>query len=248
MTDGEELSFQIDAYTPDTMPMARLAEYIAQLAAILGEEKAVHFVRLAPGSTQVIHKIEREAAPKVHARANAVRRGAGTVEARRAYHRVNRLLREDNGTAVLRDISNGAEIIQFPGIEEREETFSGVKQRGAVDGKLVRLGGVKKWIPLTLLCESETITNCYCREPVARELGKLIYEHVRLFGNGRWDRDAEGKWSLESMNVDSFEPLRNDTLEDAIARIAMIGGEWNSDSLAELNSIRHNGQTDDGGI
>ena len=37
---GAEYRFSIDAYTPATMPMARLAEYMAQLALILGEPGA----------------------------------------------------------------------------------------------------------------------------------------------------------------------------------------------------------------
>ena len=37
---------KIDAYTPETMPMGRLAEYMADLAVILGERAAVHFVQL----------------------------------------------------------------------------------------------------------------------------------------------------------------------------------------------------------
>jgi hypothetical protein len=32
-----EYRFRIDAFTPETMPMARLAEYMSQLAQLLGE-------------------------------------------------------------------------------------------------------------------------------------------------------------------------------------------------------------------
>jgi hypothetical protein len=248
MTTDEEFSFQIDAYTPDTMPMARLAEYIAQLAAILGEEKAVHFVKLKPGSTQVIHRIEREAVPKVRERTSAVRRGAGPGEARRAYRRVNRLLREDNGTATLRDDSTGAEIIKFPGIDEKEETFSGVRQRGAVDGEVIRIGGVQKWIPITLRSEQDTIANCFCRVEVAKQLAKHLFEPVRLFGNGRWCRDTEGKWALEFFSVDSFDALREETISQAIARIAAIETQWGEDSLPELYTLRHNGEMGNGGL
>jgi len=226
MTQDEEFRFQIAAYTPDTMPMARLAEYLAQLATILGEEKSVHFVKIEPGSTQVVHRVEREAVPKVRARADSVRRGDGPSDARRAYRRVNRLLREDNGTAVLRDSGTGADIINFPGIEEREETFTGVRQRGAIDGEVVRIGGIQKWIPIMLRSEGETITNCYCKQSVAERLGGNLFKPVRLFGSGRWNRDAEGKWSLGHLVVDSFEPLRIETLSQAIARISAIDPQW----------------------
>ncbi len=228
--------------------MSRLAEYLAQLAMILGEEKAVHFVKLAPGSTQVIHRVEREAVPKVRARADSVRRGDGPSEARRAYRRVNRLLREDNGTAILQDDATGAEIINFPGVEEQEETFTGVRQRGAVDGEVVRIGGIQKWVPITLRSEGEAIANCYCKHDVAKELARHLFEPVRLFGSGRWDRDAEGKWSLDHLVVDSFVPLREENISQAIARIVAIGAEWSDESIAELSSLRHDVEQDDGGI
>jgi len=48
---GGEYRFKIDAYTPDTMPMSRLAEYMRELSEMLGEPSAVHFERLEPGST-----------------------------------------------------------------------------------------------------------------------------------------------------------------------------------------------------
>jgi len=49
--DGEHshalmLRFSIRAYDPDRMPMARLSEYLAELASVLGETHAVHFVSL----------------------------------------------------------------------------------------------------------------------------------------------------------------------------------------------------------
>ena len=75
MAAGEEFRFKIDAYSPETMPMARLAECLAQLAIILGELNAVHLVRLEGGSTIVVHKIEREAVPKVVDRVTSVRVG-----------------------------------------------------------------------------------------------------------------------------------------------------------------------------
>ena len=101
MAAGEEFQFKIDAYSPETMPMARLAEYLAQLAIILGELNAVHLVRLEGGSTIVVHKIEREAVPKVVDRVTSVRVGNGPLDAVRANRRINQFLREDNAVGVL---------------------------------------------------------------------------------------------------------------------------------------------------
>lgn len=237
MIGDEEFRFKIEAYSPETMPMARLAEYLAHLATILGEEKAVHFVKLEPGSTEVVHRIEREAVPKVRARAASVRRGEGPSDARRAFRRVNRLLREDNGSAVLVE-STGAQIINFPGIKQREETFGGVSQRSSVDGKVVRVGGIQKWVPITLQSEGETIPNCYCSQSLAKELAKKLWEFVRLHGDGKWTRDGEGRWTLNVLNVDSFEPLIDETLTQALERLGAIAPKWDAESVSEVQALR----------
>jgi hypothetical protein len=53
-----EYRLRIDAFTPETLPMSRLAEYMADLATLLGEQERVHFARLENGSTALVHTIE----------------------------------------------------------------------------------------------------------------------------------------------------------------------------------------------
>src|SRR5262245_31704250 len=102
MSGFEEFRFKLEAYSPDPIPMARLAEYMAELAAILGETKSVHFSGVESGSTVLAHWVEHEAIPKVRLRVESVRAGRGPRDARDAYRKVNKLLREDNARAVLR--------------------------------------------------------------------------------------------------------------------------------------------------
>lgn len=51
---GAEYRFQIDAYTPETITMARLAEYMTYLAQVLGETASVHFDRLLGSSRKAV--------------------------------------------------------------------------------------------------------------------------------------------------------------------------------------------------
>jgi hypothetical protein len=44
-----EYTFRIDVFTPETMPMARLAEYLAELSKLVGHSQSTHFDRVAPG-------------------------------------------------------------------------------------------------------------------------------------------------------------------------------------------------------
>ena len=54
MNDQHEYRFVIDALSPDSLPMARLAEYMGELARLLGRPDQVHFERLEGGSTVLV--------------------------------------------------------------------------------------------------------------------------------------------------------------------------------------------------
>ncbi len=113
--DQPEYRFKIDAYTPETFPMARLAAYMGDLAVLLGEKEHVHFVRLEPGSTVLVQRIDRESAPRVRDRIRALRpsEGQGAGDALSAFKAIDRRLAEDNATGELCG-DGGAQIIRFP--------------------------------------------------------------------------------------------------------------------------------------
>jgi hypothetical protein len=222
MAEGEEFRFRIEAYTPETMPMVRLAEYLHELAAILGEPKAIHFVRLDAGSTVVVHQVEREAVPKVRKRAIAVARQRGSREGMRAYRTINRLLRADNGAGVLQ-AATGAEIIRFPGIEEIKR-FGSVTQQCSVDGEVIRIGGTRDRVPITLRSEEELIPDCYAGRATAKRLATYLFEPVRLFGNGRFVREDGGTWKLEYFVVDTFYHLTEEPLSSVVEALRAFPG------------------------
>lgn len=106
MTMPEEYRFWIDAYSPESIPMARLAAYMHKLATLLGQEDRVHFARLEPGSTSVVHRIEREAVPKIRQRVALVATGDGPDDAKKAYRELNDMLRNDNAIGELRSTTD----------------------------------------------------------------------------------------------------------------------------------------------
>lgn len=258
MSDVEEFRLNIEAYTPETMPMDRLAEYLAELAKVLGESTSVHFVRLETGSTSVVHAIQREAIPKIRNRTSSVARGIGPRDAVRAYKKINRLLREDNGRAVwARNVTAPApaqvavesDIIIFPGMDDAAEKFTAISQRGSLDGEVIRVGGSQKLIPITLMAESQEIAGCWATRPIAKELARRLFEPVRLFGTGRWNRNDDGDWSLDIFKVESFQPLRDISLAAALTELRSIQTDWDDGSLTELDFIR-NGRSEaaNGGV
>ncbi|MGB3390245.1 MAG: hypothetical protein WBA88_19930, partial [Pseudaminobacter sp.] len=64
-----------DSYTPDTLPMERLAEYMIALAKLLGEPHDVHFDAVRKGSAVLVAKIDAPAQPKVRERVRRLEAG-----------------------------------------------------------------------------------------------------------------------------------------------------------------------------
>ncbi|MGO9005590.1 MAG: hypothetical protein ACLQIQ_12800 [Beijerinckiaceae bacterium] len=248
MSDTEEFRLKIEAFTPETMPMQRLADYLAQFALMLGESASVHFVRLEEGSTSVVHRIQREAVPKVKARTASIRRGLGPRDSVRAYRRINRMLRDDNGSAVWREEKTEAEIIVFPGIGDAEEVITGISQHGSIDGEVVRVGGLQTTVPIMLKCEHDELSGCWASKAVAKALGGHLFEPVRLFGTGRWNRNDEGKWTLDNFRVGSFVTLRDAPLSAALNEIRALQIEWDGRAYEELTMIRDDEEIMHGGL
>ncbi len=234
----EEYKFKIQAYTPDTLPMERFASYLRELALMLGESSYVHFVRLEPGSTVIVHKVDKEAVPKIRERTIAVKRGQGTVTEMRSYRQLNNLLREDNATGVLTG-DNDAEIIQFPGKDEERTRFTSIQQHGEIDGEVIRVGGSKDIVPILLQVEGKEISHCYANRTLAKELAKNLFEPVRLYGEGRWERSDEGIWSLIHFDVNRFEVLKEISLSQTVIALRGLQGEWGEDALHEILRSRH---------
>jgi hypothetical protein len=237
--DGTEYQFKIDAYSPDTMPMARLAQYMAELADLLGERTNVHFRRLTKGSTILNARIDREATPKVRDRVAGVRAGDAPAEPMRAYNALNRLLRDDNAVGVLRDAASRGIIVRFPGREVAEEKFSSIRQQGSIDGIVTGIRGKDDTIHITINSEGQQVSGCETTRAIAKQLGAKLFEPVRLFGRGRWSRDADGVWALLTFKIESFDALQDIPLTSALAELRAIPTEWGDSAFGELDEMRH---------
>ena len=149
---GTPFVFRIDSFTPQTIPMVRLGEYMMALARLLGEPAGVHFEKLTSGSACLNLKVERDALPKVRARADAVRRGEASREVMEQFRGINRMLREDSGTAKFAAEAKG-KVLAFPGRDEVLAKPLVVRQLGTFDGQLMRVGGTDATVHVMLVSE-----------------------------------------------------------------------------------------------
>ncbi|MEX0759091.1 MAG: hypothetical protein WD100_05885 [Tistlia sp.] len=220
---------RIDAYSPATIPMARLASYMQGFASLMGYDKSVHFETVETGSTQLVARVDFEDVPKVRERLVAAARGEAPKEVRKAFDDLDRLMADDNAAGSLYEDGEArptGEIIRFPGRDRpKPKTYGPFNQRGSLDGLLVSIGGTDQTISLQLLNGSIKYTGCETRDrSLARKLGHHLFEPIRIHGSGRWLREEDGNWTLRNFKVESFEALESGDLRDVIESLRKAPG------------------------
>ncbi|MBC5825040.1 MAG: hypothetical protein DLM68_17665 [Hyphomicrobiales bacterium] len=245
MSDDTRLIFYIDAYSPETFPMAKLAEYMADFAALLGRENAVHFAGLEKGSTKLAALVECEDVPKATTRLHDIRQGNPPKDASKLFAQIDDRLANDN--AIGRIFVEGEEgaaaaLLTFPGRDRpKAQSYGPFTQEGTLDGLLISVGGKDETISIRLQNGDTTYANCETNRTIARELGKHLFEPIRIYGSGRWMREADSTWTLRGFRVHRFDVLDKDSLRDAVTALrAVPGSGWKDmdDPLAELADLR----------
>jgi hypothetical protein len=220
--------------------MARLAEYLRRLANVFGNEDHIHFLRVEDGSHASVIEIDEEIEPVVIARTRDAAIGRGPDEAVAGYEALQESLEENGFTAELEQ-EDGEIVAAFAIPAEADvETFGPFWQEGTIDGLLTRIEGVDETIHVTLIFEGSR-----CKAEANRELGVHLgprfYKLVRLFGRGKWFRNAEGRWELQRFVIHSFEDLEDVSLPEIVERLRAIPDndlKTLADPISEILKIR----------
>lgn len=233
--------FRIDAWKPETLPMARLAEYLAKLSLMFGNKEHVHFLKVRKGSAIPEIAVDFETAPKIAARLKLVGKPDAPPELKNVNRDINHMLREDNASATLK-FKHGAVVIKFPGRKTPLTEEVVVHEQGDLDGIIIRVGGKDDSVPVWVEGEGKEIYKCQANRDLARQLAAHLFgDPVRVAGKGQWCRTPERKWELEKFEIKSFEVLDAVPLEQLIEELRQVEGNlWNEmeDPQAELRKLR----------
>ena len=240
MTD-KNYSFTINGgYTPKTIPMERLAEYMTGLARMMGEEAYVHFDSVVEGSVALKARVDEPAQPKVRERVQAVRSGSAPVEIRKHFEALDEMLRRDNAFATL--AGGEGVVVPFPGRNRPEPAvFGPFRQRGTIDGEVYRIGGKDSTKHVNIRSSRGDLSVLWATEAVARRLLPHCWTGIlRFSGEGSWIRHGDGRWELKTFRIDDFELLDDASLLEVVARLRAVGGhELGEDPLTALLAERH---------
>jgi hypothetical protein len=238
-----EYRFKIEDFTPHTMPLDRLSEYLKALSQLFGHSESVHLMSVEDGSAQPMFLVNSTDEIKIRERLKAVQTKQAPDEAMRANKQLNELLREDNTTAAVVDPVD-RKILKFPGRElNKLLEYGPFTQPDTVDGIPIRVGGEGDWVPVHLEDAQRVVHICTARRSVAKDIAAHLFTGtIRVVGTGRWLRQRDGEWKLaEPFRIKDFEPLPDTDLKTSIERLRAIPAKWKEldDPIGELKKIRH---------
>src|SRR3954449_4665544 len=106
MADKKIFTLHVEGFTPETMPVARLADYLKDVSGIIGAN--AHLIGITQGSTNLALALDDETEMQARDRA-----ADPNLESDDKFIAFNTKLRRDNAFAVLLDDKHG-KVIEFP--------------------------------------------------------------------------------------------------------------------------------------
>jgi len=244
MADYEDISFVIPGYTPETMPLNRLIEYLQQMAVVLGDPENLHLIDIRRSSTAPVLRTPIATALVARERAQRVQRGEGTRRQTDAYNKIRYMLRRDAAAAVqpqrpaLLTTPNRV-LLEIPVAPDSTGAIEGLRQFTTIDGQLMRIGGAGEVAALQVQSlEGQVLSGFTAKRALAKEMAMLLYEPIRLSGVGQWCRNENGKWLLDRMLVQSYERLEDEDIVLTLERLRSLNVEWPEDAWDRLANER----------
>jgi hypothetical protein len=245
VADKREYRLKIDGFTPETMPMRGLLEYLSDIATLFGEDGHVHLIKIEQSSVSPVVLVDWEAEPKVLERLIKARNREGSEEAVRAIDNINARLRSDNTTAHLLNPAK-ANVIEFPGVKiPKAIEWPSINQAGTFFGVPIAVGGKNDPVPVHLQ-DGAIEHHLSASRGKAKDIAQHLFSSViRATGHGRWRKMENGDWQVERFIIEDFEPVKVSDFDEAVSKLKSIDAAWKraDDPLAELEAIR-NGDSD----
>ena len=240
MADLERFKFTVPGYSPETMPLSRLMDYLNHLSIVLGSPGDLHLVGIERGSTRPVLAMRHDIAKRARDNARAVAEGGGSATRREAFNSIRRMVAEDGGPAAVLKAPKGAVILKFPSAAIGEDqVVNSLRQHTSIEGTLVRIGGIGNNAQLLIQeMDGNVIAGSAASRPLAQEMARLIYHAIRVNGDATWHRTEEGNWKITRLLVQSYSALDERELEDVVAELRAVKVKWPEDSLEQLQAMR----------
>lgn len=235
MHQGPELRWVLEGFTPETIPFARLTEYMTELAKLFGEQDAVRFLRVEDNCVAVVNKVVKPGSlSKIENRLRLVRDSHPVASRNEPYDRINTMLSEDKGRAYIK--RGSAIILRFPGLPEPAADEVYIEGVATVSGYLYYLSETRAGeISIRIRQHEKPMARCVAPASLSADLKKLLFSSVRLTGKGQWKRDGDGNWSVTDLLVAKGVEIKDCSVRQAINELRSINASWDDDALLKYD-------------
>lgn len=232
MSEPTKYTFWIKDKTPETMGLARLAEYYQQLGAIFGDADAVHLMQIHKSSHGSELRVDAKAAQQ---RLCGLRDGSAPAEALKARDRIDAMLAEDATTGHFADPQNNV-IYLFSAKKAETAARVVLRDAGAVSGELYYMNGGVNNVSIRLRISGGGAVSGTVSKEMAKKMRPHLLEQVRIFGEATWTRDDKG-WTPSEFEIQHFTPLVRGTLRGAVDEMRGMSVKWHEDPLGFLATL-----------
>lgn len=217
--------------------MARLAEYLARFAELLGNPESVHFKEIRSGSAQICAVAEKTALPKIWQRLDSLDTDSVAKPVAKARQAIDDLLFEDHAIGA---VSVGRKkVIEFPGRRRPQPELIGpVRRDTSLDGQIFLLGGRDATINVHLR-HQEKVYRCEVSVDLARRLAPYFLNGiVRISGYGDWVR-VDGAWEMRTFTGLDFTVLESKSLQETLEEMRRLFADVEPETLlTEMEALR----------
>jgi hypothetical protein len=230
-----EIVFELKGRKPRQIPLARMAAYMQEFAALVGTSEAVLFSEIRPGSTCIA------ANPRGNGTSSVIRRriinaskGKGPKEARTAFRRLTELASGDQTRAKVTD--GHTTIVYLPSNLPAYDPLK-IIERGHITGILEGVYRDGNGVKARIRPDGGSMIICTASAAISKSMGNLFLDHVRAFGSASWRRDQSGKWTCETMQIESISKVSTASLRAAVDDIRAIDLVWEDDPWADFEDL-----------
>lgn len=234
-------ALRIRGSDPASLPLGKVAEYLREFSALLGDLPSVRFAGLVKGSAVLRSYVPPQDEQVVQVRLLEAKSLPDSPSADQA-NKVARLLGRDGFRAELIDRKNNKVLDFFmPEAANRAIGEVIVSDSGTLDGVVVGIQGADDTVHVRLRDSDGVESKVIFRDLTqARELAhRFRGSPVRVHVHGTWKRSVEGVWTTNNVYADRFEDLDETSALDVFEKLRAIPGNGWSDADDPMNAWRN---------
>ncbi|WP_243077717.1 hypothetical protein [Pantoea sp. MQR6] len=223
MSELLSLKLVINGISPAEIPMNKLAGYLADLAALYGEEKDVRFESVTEGCVEINTYTTNAVAHNVIC-ANIIE----NLEVSKLAKRISK----DNFSAEIYSNNN---LLSSVRAAADEKPILITKKNTKIQGELYHIVEKNRdSVSVRLRGNGGEILICTATKPDAVRLAKYLFKKIRVCGDSQHEK-RDGAWKLKNLKIEKFVELQDTKLSEGLDRLS-------SDPANKWDEIENQGE------